>query len=73
MTIVVDKTEISVISREDLIKNKRSTGRIQDMADAETLEKWKKMEKMKTINVRGRKSRDESSKKHRQHKSMADL
>ena len=67
MTVVVDKTEISVISREDLIKNKQATGRIQDMADAETLEKWKIKEKAKAINARGRKGRDECSKQHRQH------
>jgi|WetSurMetagenome_2_1015567.scaffolds.fasta_scaffold671642_1 hypothetical protein len=42
MTINVEGTEILVISREDLIKNKRATGRIQDLADAQTLEKWKK-------------------------------
>ena len=65
MTIVVDKTEIPLISREDLIKNKRATGRIQDMADAETLEKWKIKGKVKTISAHGRKSRDEYGKRHK--------
>jgi hypothetical protein len=45
MTIVVGGTEISVISKEDLIKNKRATGRTQDLADAEKLEKWKPRKK----------------------------
>ena len=53
MTVVVEGTEISVISKEDLIKNKRATGRIQDVADALTLEKWK-VKKGKTIKARGR-------------------
>jgi hypothetical protein len=57
-TIVdIEGTEISVISREDLIKNKRATGRTQDLADAETLERWKD-KKGKTIKARGLKSRD---------------
>ena len=40
--IKVDDVEISIISIDDLIKNKRSSGRPQDLADAESLEKWKK-------------------------------
>jgi len=36
--ISVEDVEISVISKEDLIKNKRTTGRTQDQADAEKLE-----------------------------------
>ncbi|HEX2958660.1 MAG TPA: hypothetical protein VHO70_17630 [Chitinispirillaceae bacterium] len=32
-----DDIEISVISRDDLIKNKKASGRIQDEADAEKL------------------------------------
>jgi hypothetical protein len=40
MTIFADGTEISVISKEDLIKNKRAAGRTQDLADAEKLEKF---------------------------------
>jgi len=59
----VEGTEISVISREDLIKNKRATGRIQDLADAQTLEKWKD-KKGKAINARGRKNRADYSKQH---------
>ena len=43
MVINVKGTDISVISRNDLIKNKRATGRIQDLADAQNLEKWKKL------------------------------
>jgi hypothetical protein len=31
--------EVSMISREDLIRNKRATGRTQDVADAEFLER----------------------------------
>jgi len=31
--------DISVISRDDLIKNKRATGRTMDIADAEKIEK----------------------------------
>jgi len=37
-TINVGGTKISVISREDLIKNKRASGRSMDIADAEKLE-----------------------------------
>ncbi|MCL2066828.1 MAG: nucleotidyltransferase [Treponema sp.] len=40
-TINVDDTEINVISRDDLIKNKRASGRSMDIADAENLEKHK--------------------------------
>jgi hypothetical protein len=35
--MVFDDIEISVISRDDLIKNKKASGRIQDEADAEKL------------------------------------
>jgi hypothetical protein len=35
-TILVDDVEIAVISKDDLIKNKRASGRMQDNADAET-------------------------------------
>ena len=34
--------DISVISRDDLIKNKRATGRGQDLVDAEKIEKHRK-------------------------------
>jgi len=37
-TINVGEIEISVISKEDLIKNKRASGRSMDIADAEKLE-----------------------------------
>ena len=36
-TVVVDGTEIPFIGREDLIKNKRATGRAQDLADLDHL------------------------------------
>jgi len=35
----VEGVEISLISREDLIKNKMASGRAQDIADAEILSK----------------------------------
>jgi len=38
-TINVDGIEIHLISKEDLIKNKRASGRSMDIADAEKLEK----------------------------------
>jgi hypothetical protein len=63
MIVDIEGTEISVISREDLIKNKRATGRIQDLADAQTLERWKD-KKRKTLNARGRKSQAGYSKQH---------
>ena len=37
-TITIEGLPISVISKEDLIKNKRASGRHQDLADAESLE-----------------------------------
>ena len=37
-TIMIDDVEIAIISKEDLIKNKKSTGRLSDLADAEKLE-----------------------------------
>ena len=36
--IVVDSIPISVIGRDDLLQNKRNTGRTKDRADAEWLE-----------------------------------
>ena len=36
--IVVEEVEIPLISKEDLIANKKSTGRLSDMADVEKLE-----------------------------------
>ena len=41
-TIIVEGVEILVISRVDLIKNKKASGRNRDLADAEHLEKQKK-------------------------------
>ena len=38
-TLIVEDIEILVISRADLIKNKKASGRTMDMADAENLEK----------------------------------
>jgi len=39
-TINVDGADVHLISREDLIKNKRASGRSMDIADAEKLEKF---------------------------------
>jgi len=36
--ITIDGISISIISKEDLIKNKRASGRHQDLADVESLE-----------------------------------
>ena len=36
--ISVEDTQISIISKEDLIKNKKASGRTRDLADAESLE-----------------------------------
>ncbi len=35
--IVIDGTEVSLISREDLLANKKASGRLQDLADIEKL------------------------------------
>jgi hypothetical protein len=40
-TIHVDSLEISLISFEDLLKNKRASGRHRDIADVETLERFR--------------------------------
>jgi hypothetical protein len=37
-TIIVDDIEIPLISKADLIKNKKSTGRLSDLGDVEKLE-----------------------------------
>ena len=39
VTIMVENIEISLISKEDLIINKKSAGRLSDLADVEKLEK----------------------------------
>ncbi|MBN1619306.1 nucleotidyltransferase [candidate division WOR-3 bacterium] len=36
-TVIVDGVEISVISKEDLIQNKKSSGRYRDLADIDDL------------------------------------
>jgi hypothetical protein len=66
--LTVERTEIPVISRADLIKNKRATGRTQDLADAQTIEKWKDT-KNKTTNARGIKSQVHYSKQRDRRKS----
>ena len=38
-SIEIDGMEITVISKDDLIKNKKSSGSLQDLADADFLEK----------------------------------
>jgi len=40
-TITVENIEITLISKEDLIINKKSTGRLSDLADVEKLERSK--------------------------------
>ena len=37
--VAVEGTQLPVIGREELIRNKRAVGRLQDLADAEQLEK----------------------------------
>lgn len=36
--VIADGVEISVISRADLVRNKRAAGRLRDLADAEAIE-----------------------------------
>ena len=43
--IIVDDISISVISFEDLIESKKTTGRLQDLADVEKLIKIKNAKK----------------------------
>jgi hypothetical protein len=38
-TVRVEGQEIALIGREDFLRNKRATGRLRDLADAEELEK----------------------------------
>jgi hypothetical protein len=38
-SVRVEGQEIPLISREDFLRNKRATGRLRDLADAEELEK----------------------------------
>jgi hypothetical protein len=51
--IDINGLEISVISKDDLIKNKKASGRHRDLDDAEILEKSEK-EKKNTIKTRNR-------------------
>ncbi|MFA6034511.1 MAG: hypothetical protein WC889_16555 [Myxococcota bacterium] len=39
VAVELDGVTVNVIGRSDLLKNKRSTGRLQDLADVEMLEK----------------------------------
>jgi hypothetical protein len=39
MVITIDGVEVSVIGRQELIRNKRATGRPQDLVDADLLER----------------------------------
>lgn len=39
LAVTIDGLAVPVLSREDLIANKRATGRLQDLADIEALEK----------------------------------
>lgn len=38
MTVSIDGVEVQVIGRDDLLVNKRASGRPKDLADAETLD-----------------------------------
>lgn len=44
MAVTVDGLDVHVPSIDDLIRNKRATGRTQDLADAETLEMVRRSE-----------------------------
>ena len=52
--VEVDGLEISVISKEDLIVNKKASGRHRDLDDAEILEKSEKDKKKKTKKTKKR-------------------
>lgn len=52
--VEVNGLEISVISKEDLIVNKKASGRHRDLDDAEILEKSEKDKKKKTIKTKKR-------------------
>lgn len=45
--ITIDGVDIPLISREDLIRNKKAAGRLQDLADAENLENSEMKEQQK--------------------------
>jgi hypothetical protein len=42
-SITLDAVEIPLISREDLLTNKRAVGRLQDLADVEAIESVNRM------------------------------
>ena len=39
LATAIDEMEVNILSREHLLQNKRAAGRLQDLADVETLEK----------------------------------
>jgi len=41
MVVTIEEIKLHVLSLDDLIRNKRSTGRTKDLADAESLESLK--------------------------------
>jgi len=49
--IEIDDIKIHIISKEDLIKNKKSTNRLKDHADAEALEQYKVNPDINTKNI----------------------
>jgi len=49
--VEIDGVKINIISKEDLIKNKKSTNRLKDHADAEVLENIKINPNIKTKNI----------------------
>jgi predicted nucleotidyltransferase len=46
-TVTVDEIQVNFLSLEDLIQAKRKAGRLQDLADAQQLEKIKKKKNKK--------------------------
>jgi hypothetical protein len=49
--IEIDDVKIKIISKNDLIINKKSTKRLKDLADAETIEKYKNNPSITTKNI----------------------
>jgi len=45
-TINIEGIQVHIPSRDDLIRNKRASGRTKDLADAETLESMKSSEQI---------------------------
>jgi predicted nucleotidyltransferase len=54
-TVTVDHIQVNFLSLEDLIQAKRKAGRLQDLADAQQLEKIKKK---KNKNTKGKRKND---------------